>query len=158
MKKKTDADEGAIVMQAPVKPTDAQVEAHRSSHTPYARWCIFCVQGRGREDRHHSMPRVIDNDEESTPVIQCDYCFPALVAGGESLTILTMIDEVYHWIHAVVVGSKGPDIYAVRAMARWVRGLGFPKVLIRSDSEPATIALVNKVCETVPFASPNFLQ
>ena len=69
----------AVPVPAPERPSTAEVEAHMTTHTPYARWCHDCVMGRGRDDRHE---KAGNPQPDATPVIQLDYCFFEVRSGG----------------------------------------------------------------------------
>ena len=42
---------------------------------------------------------------EKIVVVQVDYCFLKYKDGDPMMTVLTMIDDAYHWINAVVCES-----------------------------------------------------
>ena len=50
----------------PGKPTDRQIEEHRTSHLPFRSWCRWCVLGRGRGLQHRACA------EPMIPVIGLD--------------------------------------------------------------------------------------
>ena len=61
----------AIEVTAPDEPTSGERRHHGLTHLAYQPWCNVCFRARGRENRHVSRSQ----NQPSTPVIQCDYCF-----------------------------------------------------------------------------------
>ena len=92
---------------------------------------------------------------EQVPVLQLDYCFPKMAADASALTVLTLIDEVYLWVWAIVCSQKGPDDrFVLQVAVRHVRMLGFPKISIRCDPEASTLAFTTAMCQEISTASP----
>lgn len=133
----------------PGQPTAEQVAEHRIDHLPYRSWCEQCVMGRGTGEPHKRGP------EGSIPVIAFDYLIVTRSgvfakqqdAHGEViLKILVVKDSMSRYIGAHVVSVKGvgADRYATEKLRNDVLWLGYPKVLLKSDNEPAIVALLKE--------------
>ena len=59
------------------------------------------------------------------------------------------------WIGAAIVPTKGADEYAVAELKNNVMCIGFAEVLIRSDNEPAILALKESAATALKLASLN---
>ena len=59
------------------------------------------------------------------------------------------------WIASHVVPRTGPDLYAVEVLKTEVLGVGASEVILRSDQEPAIIALKNDAAALVKLAGGN---
>ncbi len=149
----------------PGKPTEAEMEQHRSEgHCPYRSWCEWCVEGRGVGEHHKSGP------EGSIPVISFDYLLvtrKGIFLNGKVepskvvLKILVVKDSRSKYIGAHVVSTKGAgaDRYAVEKLRGDIAWLGYTKVLLKSDNEAAIVQLLTETLkslriETVDQASP----
>ena len=53
----------------PGKPTEKQIEEHRTTHLPFRSWCKWCVLGRGRGLQHRACATSL------VPVVGLDYFF-----------------------------------------------------------------------------------
>ena len=132
----------------PGEPTDEQVEVHRTSHLPYRSWCETCVEGRGSGEQHRSGPG------SNVPVVACDYLIvtkrgiyrrtESVEASEMLLKILVVKDAKSKYIGAHVVPVKGPgeDRYAAEKLRRDILWLGYSRVILRADNEPAIVAVV----------------
>ena len=151
----------------PGTPTESQVEEHRKTHMPFRSWCRWCVLGRGRGIVHTKSPHA------SAPVLGIDYFFltkggavkrdeleyPADTAGEEALEAARSSGDIVKCliircfrnkvIFGHVVPKKGLDEQGVAcdhvlAALEW---LGYSRVIIKSDNEPAIRALAARVVE-----------
>ena len=106
---------------------------------PYRSWCEACVAGRGIGDKHRAGP------ESQVPVVSFD-CLLATKKGiklkGQAepsdvlLGVLVVKDHV--------AKSKGTedDGHAVEKLKRDIMWPGYAKVNLKSDNEPAIVALL----------------
>ena len=39
-------------MNSPLRPSQAEVDSHNLTHSPFRNWCRHCVRGRGNESPH----------------------------------------------------------------------------------------------------------
>ena len=59
------------------------------------------------------------------------------------------------WIGAAIVPTESADEYATAELKNDVSGSGFPEVLVRSDSEPAILALKESTASALKLAGVN---
>ena len=112
--------------------------------------------GRGSGERHRAGPT------SSVPVIACDYLLVTRhgimrreEAQGSSqeilLNILVVKDASSKFIGAHVVPAKGvgEDRYAVEKIRRDVLWLGYSRIVLKCDGEPAIVAVVREVLKAL---------
>ena len=138
-------------VKTPYTPTAPEVAEHRVDHATYRDWCEECVEAFGREDPH----RRIEHRNTWVPVISCDYMFLSGRGvftrqegqpreGSSHAQILLIVDSASMSLFAHAVPQKGVDEsgYVVDCFATDVAWLGWSRVIIRSDNEPAIAKLV----------------
>ncbi len=153
----------------PGQPTSKQIEEHRKTHLPYRLWCKWCILGRGRGLQHRKSP------SSRIPIIGLDYFF--ITAGGvkkreelnfeqntegekeledarakgEIVKCLMIRCSISKIMLGFVVPRKGPDEndFVADAVASAVAWLGYTKIILKADGEPAIQALVKRVLELV---------
>ena len=134
------------------QPTRSEYLDHCITHYPFRVWCRHCLEGRGREFGH--MQSKGDKDETRTPVIAFDYCFISdggdivtedefQAAGDGAAKVLVARDSKSRAVFAHVVPSKGVDAkgFAVASIVDDIRWLGYTRVVLKSDNEPAVVKL-----------------
>jgi hypothetical protein len=139
------------ILPDPGEPTVSQREDHRASgHITFRSWCEDCVAGRatGEQHRKRKEPRrvcVFAFDylflDESGNLLQRD----AIRAGANAdLTILVAKDLKGKAVFGHVVPQKGvdKDHFAVDALVQNIKWLGYQKLGLRSDNEPAILKLL----------------
>ena len=132
------------------QPTRSEYLDHCVTHYPFRAWCKHCLEGRGREFGHEAGRG--DKDPRACPVVSFDYCFlsdvgevltqEAFEAAGEGAAkVLVIRDSRSKSIFAHVVPAKGVDEkgFSVDAVVDDVRWLGYNKVTLKSDNEPAIV-------------------
>ena len=146
------------VLPTPVLPSQAEIDEHWIDHYPYRNWCGKCVEGRGRERPHF---RVADRRKIATVVF--DYCFlskngvytreewESMPAEAEGAKILVVREIVSKCTFAHVVKSKGidDDRYSVDCLVRDVEWMGHTRLMLRSDNEPAIVALLKETLKSL---------
>ena len=139
------------VVRTPYTPSASQVAEHRVDHCPCRDWCEECREAFGREAPHSS----VEHQAQWVPVISCDYLFLSArgvflrnkwepMEGKSFLKTPVITDSRGHCRFANAVASKGTDEagYAVECFATDVAWLGWSRVIVRSDNEPALAKLV----------------
>ena len=137
------------------QPTRSEYMDHCVTHFPFRAWCKHCLEGRGREFGHDNRSGV--KDDRSTPVVSFDYAFISDVgeittdaefeaAGDVAVKILVVRDNKSKSIFAHVVPVKGIDDkgFAVSVLVEDVKYLGYSKVVLKSDNEPAIVKLLTE--------------
>ena len=149
-------------------PSEAEVEDHRCDHTPYRSWCIHCRRGRGLGEHRGS------DHERNLPLLSMDYFFltrdgllkkeeiigklyeneDALnqaLETGDVVKCLLLRDMRSKAVFGWVVPSKGNDAdgYVVDVLAEAIRWLGYTRLILKSDNEPAIAKLLTDVMAAV---------
>jgi hypothetical protein len=132
-------------MTNPKLPSKEDVEAHELNHLPYRNWCPHCVKGRGVEAPH----KRVEREEGAVPEVHVDFCFPGSVVGaGQSLTVVVARDRDSKMMLSEVIPTKGSTgKFAASRVVCFMRELGYggATTIIKSDQEPAIVALTNDI-------------
>ena len=128
------------------EPTPEERALHELTHLPKADWCESCTATRSREDNFETSRKKYDGslvsmdfkftgtrDEENAKDVKDALCIS-----------LVMVDQESKFVHAIPVPSKEVTSYLVEEVCR-VLMLMEKKVILRTDTEPAMLALRNKV-------------
>ena len=137
-------------------PSAKDIEEHNTTHIPAKAWCPWCVAGKMPNPAH----RKIDEYERAVPEIGIDYAFMKEKGNDETLTIIVMKDRDTKAISSDVVELKGRGIDGtIERVIENIRRLGYKKIILKSDQEPALVDLINGIIEarddiTIPECSP----
>jgi len=105
------------------------------------------VGGRGIASPHGHVEKSEEEKESRRPVIAMDY-FYMNSKDNPSATLLAMKDEKSATVFASVVPSKGvSEEWVAERAARFVNKLGYKEVTLKSDTEPAMVALRGEIRE-----------
>ena len=151
----------------PGQPTDQEVEDHRTGgHQPYRSWCKFCVMGRGGVFHHQNtrsksaIPRIgvdyffitrggvrrrdeleyqegpageeaLENDRKSGDVVKC-----IVIRDWESKAIFA---------HCIPCKGADEDQYVAKLVEGDLVWLGYTRIVLKGDNEPALQALIRQV-------------
>jgi len=140
-------------LRTPELPSRAMIEEHRIDHWPPRSWCDECNEGQGRERRHGKVA-----ESHRVAIVSMDYAFVTrkgqVVSQGEegwddeeALKLLVVKDSMSRSVFAHAVPQKGIDEknYAVDTVVSDVMWLGYNKVLLKSDNEPAMVKVLKEV-------------
>ena len=144
----------------PMTPSRAEVLQHRLKHHPYRDWCPHCVRGKGREDRHS---RSTQKEEYlGVPKMASDYFYigqrrplgrqerqeveEEAERDGQT-PVLVIKDTRSKAIFAHACPCKGVHKAVVGKVIEDLNTLGYKRVLVRTDGEPALLNLWQKVKE-----------
>lgn len=113
---------------------------HELTHLPFWSWCRHCVRGRGKED---PCRRTNAADESALPEIHLDFMFMG-EGEGKTLAMLVGRKKCTKATMATVVPRKSTGEWTSRRLMAWLRELGleFNDIIVKSDSEPALLNLV----------------
>ena len=140
----------------PPEPSAQEKEAHEASgHAVYRSWCWHCLFAKGQGAGHRS-----GEEPSEIPEIGADYCYMCEEgAPGTHMPTLALKDRNSGCFGATALASKGVDKYSLSYVVGWLQGLGYKKIVLRSDNERSLLAL--KVAtealpgvEVVPRSSP----
>ena len=125
----------------PTAPTATDREEHRASlHAVFRTWCRECCIGRGRKHQHRAGGR-----DTTIPAIAIDNSYlnerDDLLQEAAGAPIWVSKCNRDRWIGAAIVPTKGADEHAVAELKNDVICSGFTEDFVRSDNEPAILAL-----------------
>jgi len=126
----------------PVAPTAAEKAAHEVCHLPFRSWCVHCVRGRAKHLAHSSS----NSTERQQPLVGVDFGYLGVsdesTAGVNNLIpILVARDADTKMVLSAPLPSKHCDESSCRVLADFITVLGWPRVTLRSDQEPALVAM-----------------
>ena len=135
---------GAMRRKPALRPSEAEVRAHRATHLPFRDWCEECVAGSANDWPHHRRHPELPL---SIPEVAADYCFPRDHAGAEFAVILVMRDRESKMLVAHVVPHKGAEQeWVTEQCVRDLRLLGHHgDLVLKSDQEAAIKDLLTNV-------------
>ena len=140
-------------LRNPEDPTKEEWEQHMMTHVPFRNWCPHCVRGRAVSQGHFRNKK----DDKAIPTIGIDYMYMKPRKEGEAsreeytdgdeagMPILVIKDENTKRISAHVVPEKGRNAHAVKVLRHEIEILGYKKMILKSDQEPAIMALKESV-------------
>ena len=143
-----DGEELAVprVPRLPAEPNARHIAEHElTGHAVYRSWCPHCVASKGRSDAHTS------KEEGELPEIGIDYGF--FGRGKEDAMPILCIKcrkNATGCLGATVVDRKGGSDYATSYLKAFISGLGFKRILVRSDNEVSLLNLIARVWANLP--------
>ena len=145
----------------PSDPTPDERNKHNKTHLPHRPWCSVCVKTRAREDKHYA--EVAREREQGLAKVEMDYAQieDTTVEKDESEApraavihkkrLLVGRDRWTKSVFTFLVKCKGRGgEKIVNKIVRAVDALGYRKLIIKTDGEPALV----EVQEAVARASP----
>ncbi|CAK0815838.1 unnamed protein product, partial [Prorocentrum cordatum] len=131
-------------------PSAKEVQEHEDqAHAVFRAWCKACCEGRGLGAQHR---REFELDpefgENVVPIVAFDYGFMTQ-EGADTYPILVVRETRFKHTAATCVEAKGVNAYAVAFMVGLIRDLGYRRLILKCDNEPATKALQKKIEESV---------
>ena len=114
-------------------------------HVQYRSWCRHCAAARGVGQQHRQLSE--DPVDATVPEIVLDYYF----MGEESETAphIVVKDRKSSAYFSTSLDSKTSQ-YAVAFVAGAIQELGYKRILLKSDNEPAIKRLKERVSECLP--------
>ena len=132
-------------MVFPCGPTAKMVADHNVSHLPFRAWCMACVRGRGRACGH----RTVNNEDDALPTVSVDYGFFDPPNTGEhagTMPVLVVRERMTKYIRSHPVPTKGLEHpWGYKQLLNDLNELGFKRLILKSDQEPAIKALCDRV-------------
>ena len=136
------------VSVAPTQPSREEVERHMATHLPYRSWCPHCVRGKSG-----SKPHRVNQRMHEIPTVALDYMFMHSNQGEQEergMPIMVTKDLLNcgkgtGMISASVLIQKGVCGQAIRKLSSEIGKLGHPEIVLKSDGEPAIVALKQRV-------------
>ena len=145
--------------QDPGQPTQREIDEHNISHHPFRSWCPYCCMGKAvASPRRTSQSRDADIKATGPPTVSFDYCWADGKAeqdneddreNGEKsgAPVLIMYVDATDSMFTISVKRKGPIPWVVSYIVSKLETIGYGgmKVTVKSDGEPAILALVSAV-------------
>ena len=156
---KEESDEALVpnIARDPGAPTAKEMQDHAVTHLPHRSWCPVCVESRSR-DRPHRL--VADRSERGVPEVHFDYGFLGNRDEEETQAIQVARDVRSQMLFAHHVPRKGmASEHGAEELIKDLSRLGHAKVILKSDQEPALVAIQKEVArrrekETILENSP----
>lgn len=130
------------VRKDPGSPSAEEVRKHSATHLPYRSWCKHCVNGRGITHPHLAHKH---NIEEEIPTVGIDYHYMGKEGEEGTIPMLAIKDAHSKVVYDMVVTEKGVNSYMVNRVVQSLDLLGHKRIILKSDQEPAIVALCNEV-------------
>ena len=135
-------------MPRPVAFTSLEREKHEVTHLPLASWCRACVMSRSQSDPHRRVRKYKGSSE--VPVVSFDFCFARQTQQVKADPIIVMRDHQTRttFAHLLPGKSTANELYSRHVLNLVLRDLEFlahKKVVLKSDQEPAMIALQQRI-------------
>ena len=156
---------------APTRPSAAEVEEHRITHTPYRTWCDECRQGRGlgeqrgrHKGRQHDIPRIGVDYWYITPagmMTRKDLPQPQTADGNAAVEeerreqrlmkclIVRCHESKAVFAHCVPCKGDDEDKYVTSLIVSDVAFMGHVRLILKTDNEVALLALVRAALEEI---------
>ena len=116
-------------------PSPEEYNKHCATHLPYRNWCPICVQAKRKNPSHR---RKSDDVEKHIPVLSMDYMYMNEIDDENNLPILVIHDSMSEGVWAMFVKRKGNySEYVSKKLFDIVNMLGYSKIVLKSDQEPA---------------------
>ena len=133
-----------LVAALPERPSEELVLIHEATHIPKAPWCEACVASRSREDNYDD-----SEPHREFPVVSLDYMFTA-TQDNPLATHLILVDSQTKFVQATAVDGKGGRSLksCVEDVVRLMNTLGYPRIGLRYDTEPAMKQIAAAVVAT----------
>ena len=114
-------------------------------HVQYRSWCRHCAAARGVGQQHRQLSE--DPVDAAVPEIVLDYYF--MGEESETATHIVVKDRKSSTYLSKSLDSKTSQ-YAVAFVAGAIQELGYKRILMESDNEPAIKRLIDRVSECLP--------
>ena len=156
-------EEGEVIPQvADVEtPTQAQIDQHELTHTPYRRWCKACNKGLAIRDKHQKSKRkkkstlrrnVPDTEapENGQTKYSMDYMTMDSINEEKAPATLVMVNHEDGGIFAYATlgkGIQGDKSWLPKRIAKDIDNCGTKeaKVQVKSDQEPGIVVVQEDV-------------
>ena len=130
------------VLKSPGDPSPEEIEEHEMmGHSVHRTWCGHCMRSRGLMEKH--VQQKAEDKSQSIPTLGIDYFY--FGKDEEGLPHLQVRDGHSGMSWASPVPAKGNDPFAVNFMLGVLDEVGYKRLVLKSDNEPAIKALKSSV-------------
>ena len=140
------------MLNSPIKPSAEAIAQHYTNHLPYRNWCPVCVKAKGVEAPHRRGANAADEEDKGgVPVVGIDYNaldeeMQQVDESAAKLKTMVMKDETTGNVYQHKIEVKGAgDEWLSKKMCRDLEELGRRDMILKSDGEPAIVAIQSKV-------------
>ena len=144
----------------PGQPTQAEIEEHELSHSPFRPWCAACVCGRAQDAPSRKVKGLFA--EHVLPRVRMDYCFlteeveevegehgeEKVVKSGATLTVMVMQESLTRSVWAYAVANKGSrEDWVIDQVLNDLETVGLrnERIVLKSDQENAITDVLKEV-------------
>ena len=134
------------VARNPADPTPEERARHNCTHLPHRPWCRICCEARAREDPHYTQTK--EQRENGLPRVVVDYCTVGTDEEDkeDSQVCLVARDRWSMAMWAWLCSCKGGgDANVVKQLVKFLDYLGYTRMELKGDGEPALVEVMNKV-------------
>ena len=127
----------------PKTPSLEEYTKHQITHYPYQAWCPICVKNAAQNAPHKKIQHM-----RQTEIFSLDYMYMTSKPTSEELAhpILVIKARISKWVWALPVTRKGPYLSnIVQRVNNIITSVGCPKIILKSDQEPAMISLQKEI-------------
>jgi len=126
----------------PYAPTERERREHNVAHLPYRNWCRLFLEGRGLDLPHQHRP----DEEVKQESVSIDYYFLGQPGAEGTIPAVAMRDTSSKALFSHIVPHKGVVTdWVAEELIKDLEKMGHKEVIIKSDQEPAIIALVDMI-------------
>ena len=138
-----DEEEGVVAHhRVPYQPSVEERRRHEVTHWPFRSWCKDCVAGKAKSSPHFKQTKNKEDGQELPTV-----CFDYMFLDGKT-PILVYKEKKSKMLYAHVVEQKGVgDGRLIERIVKNLDALGYGRIIIKSDQEPAMKDLTEEVRE-----------
>lgn len=128
-------------------PSPAEYDKHCATHLPYRNWCPICVQAK----RKNPAPKKSKDEDKHRhiPVISMDYMYLNEKSDEANCPILVIHDSHSEGVWAVFSKRKGDNSYVIKRVIGIIKRLGYSKIVLKSDQEPALRQLEENISNSI---------
>ena len=130
-------------MPVPPVPTKEEWTEHQITHVPFKPWCEICVRNAAMNNPHK-----MKHYSRTTAMFCMDYMYMTKKPSEEDLMhpILVIKERMFGGVWSLPVLRKGTYMNnVVQRVVNIITSIGSPKVVLKSDQEPAMIDIQSQV-------------
>ena len=129
----------------PREPSEKEKQEHEASgHAVFRSWCVHCVFGKGRDHPH------VEAAPGELPEVGVDYGYMGR-EHGKAMPHIVAKCRRSQMLASTAIEKKGrQDDYAASFVVAFILSLGWKRLVMRSDNEPAMLSLLSRVAANLP--------
>ena len=133
-----------------IEPSRKHREIPGLTHYPFESWCRHCVRCKASNAPHRSLQWKTQGGGAQVPVVSGDFAFLGQRDQEGTTTVFVLRDRLTRKTFAHVLQGKSTSRevysdYVVSVVCRDLDSLSYGKLIFKTDQEPATLALQDRV-------------